>query len=139
MFMWIPPDLQVRVLLSFQQPTFQRITNTSSYCVFETCSYFFVSNEIIKRGLLKRLLAHPTRPSQARRARHNLNFKGLSSRIHRELSRSFESTNISRDDLSTETGRSHIYVDSPRERERERVSQVSVCLFKGTPSCSCCC
>ena len=31
----------------------------NSYCVFETCSYLFVSSEIMKCRLLKRALDHP--------------------------------------------------------------------------------
>ena len=53
--------INVRVLQSFQQPMFQNITNTNSYCVFESRSYLFASREILKRRLLKRLLAHPTK------------------------------------------------------------------------------
>ena len=33
---------------------------TSSCCLFETCSYFFVPREIMKARLLKRLVDHPT-------------------------------------------------------------------------------
>ena len=42
----------VRVLLSFQQPTFNTFT-THNHCVFGTCSYLSASSGILKYMLLK--------------------------------------------------------------------------------------
>ena len=54
---------QVRVLLSFRQPTLQQITlqpiTKLSCCVFEACSYLFVARELMKGRLLQLLLDHP--------------------------------------------------------------------------------
>ena len=51
----ISDTAHVRVLLSFQQPTFhfKHSTHILCYCVFEPCSYLFVSSEILKGRLLK--------------------------------------------------------------------------------------
>ena len=52
--------IHVQAVLSFQQPTtFQRITHTSSHCVFETCSHWFVSSHNLKWRLLNWLSDHP--------------------------------------------------------------------------------
>ena len=56
-------SIHVWVLLSFQQPTFQKLTN--KYVSFQLhglnrFQVLFVSMTILKRRLLKRLLDHPT-------------------------------------------------------------------------------
>ena len=48
-------------ILSFQRPTLQQVTTLIGieYCVFEACTYLFVSSEHLKSSLLKRSLDHP--------------------------------------------------------------------------------
>ena len=60
--------IHVQVLLSFQQPTFHKITKHLYFLdgVSETCSYVFISSESMKSSLLKWLLDHPMKDVESR-------------------------------------------------------------------------
>ena len=57
--------LHARALRSFRQPAFEKVV-TNSYCVFETCSFVFVSSELLTCRLLKWLLDHPMKHTHSK-------------------------------------------------------------------------
>ena len=101
-----PPPIQssryanthVRVLLSFQQPTLQKVAK-QPWMFSCACSYWIVSSDILKYRLLKWLLDHPMKhcPPSGPRERSNLALKKRINEYNISYSNNDNSSNTNND------------------------------------------